>query len=279
MARRLLAALLLGGAALGAQARPALSIVIDDLGDRWDDSRAAVELPGAVACAVLPESPHSARIAELAQQRGKEVLLHLPLEPQRGRGHPLTIRRDTPPELRDALLQRALAAVPQAVGVNNHQGSRLTERADWMRWLMQGLRQRGGLYFLDSRTTAATVADAIAWEQGLAATRRHVFLDAARGATAVRREWQRLLVLARRQGTALAIGHPYPETLALLRQELPRLAAQGFDLVPPSALIARQGTSPALGVAAKPLRFTERLGELPPEPEPELAGGEIGPIP
>jgi polysaccharide deacetylase 2 family uncharacterized protein YibQ len=256
---RLAAALLLGCCATAAAEPPAISIVIDDLGDRWEESRAAAELPGAVACALLPESPYTARVAELAQRRGKEILLHLPLQPQQGRGHPLTIASDTPAAARDALLQRALRAVPQAVGVNNHQGSRLTAQADTMRWLMQALRAHGGLYFLDSRTTAATVAESMAWQQGLDATRRQVFLDAHRGPAAVRREWQRLLQLARRHGSALAIGHPFPETLALLRQELPRLQAQGVQLIAPSALIRRQGTSPGLRLAARPLQLSDAL--------------------
>lgn len=248
---------------------PTISIIIDDLGDRWTESREAAELPGAVACALLPESPYSARVAELAQARGKEILLHLPLQPQSGRGHPLTIHAGTTPEQREALLQRALAAVPQAVGVNNHQGSLMTQQVEPMRWLMRALRSRGGLYFVDSYTSAQSLAEPLAWEQELPATRRQVFLDANRGAAAVRREWQRLLQLARRNGSALAIGHPYPETLALLRAEIPRLQAQGIRLLPPSALIRQQGTSKQLRVAARPLQLSASLtwpAELAGEP-------------
>ncbi|HSW12504.1 MAG TPA: divergent polysaccharide deacetylase family protein [Solimonas sp.] len=266
--RRIAAGLLLCWPLLAAAQQPStvISIVIDDLGDRWQESRQAAELPGAVACAILPESPHGAQVAQLAQARGKEVMLHLPLQPGQGRGHPLTILDSASPEQRDALLQRALAAVPQAVGVNNHQGSRLTSAAEPMRWLMRALRQHGGLYFVDSRTSAATQAEAEAWQQDLPTTRRQVFLDNSRGAAAVRKEWQRLLQLARRNGSALAIGHPYPETLALLQAEIPRLQAQGIRLVAPSALIRRQGTSRQQRVAALPLRFSEQLPAVPAEP-------------
>jgi len=256
--RRLAGALLLWPLLAPAQT-PAISIVIDDLGDRWQESREAAELPGAVACAVLPESPHGAQVAALAQARGKEILLHLPLQPQQGPAHPLTIQAGGPPEQREALLQRALAAVPMAVGVNNHQGSLLTAQLEPMRWLMQALRRRGGLYFVDSRTTAQTLAEPLAWEQELPATRRQVFLDDVRSPAALRREWQRLLQLARKQGSALAIGHPYPETLALLRTEIPRLQAQGIRLVAPSALIREQGTSKQLRVAARPLQLSDSL--------------------
>jgi len=273
MALRRLAGALLLWPLLAAAQTPAISIVIDDLGDRWQEGRQVAELPGAVACAVLPESPHGAQIAAAAQARGKEILLHLPLQPQQGPAHPLTIKAGGPPEQREALLRRALAAVPMAVGVNNHQGSLLTAQHEPMRWLMQALRRHGGLYFVDSRTTAATVAEPLAWEQELPATRRQVFLDDARGPAAVQREWQRLLQLARRQGTALAIGHPYPETLALLRSEIPRLQAQGIRLVAPSALIREQGTSKQLRVAARPLRLSDRLtwpAELAGEPAQDV---------
>ncbi len=266
--RRILGALLsMSSWIAGAQA-PAISIIVDDLGDRWQESREAAELPGPVACALLPESPHTPQVAALAQARGKEILLHLPLQPGKGRGHPLTILDSASPEQREALLQRALAAVPQAVGVNNHQGSRLTSEAEPMRWLMQALQQRG-LYFVDSRTSAATQAEAHAWQQDLPTTRRQVFLDNSRGAAAVRAEWQRLLVLARKNGSALAIGHPYPETLALLRSEIPKLQAQGIRLIAPSALIREQGTSRQLKVAAKPLRLS--VGMSAPEHDPANA--------
>lgn len=255
-----LAVLLLMPCVAGART-PAISIVIDDLGDRLAESRAAAELPGPVACSMLPESPYTPQIAALAQARGKEVMLHLPLQPGAGRGHPLTILDTASPAQRDALLQRALAAVPQAVGVNNHQGSRLTSESEPMRWLMQALRERGGLYFIDSRTSAATQAEAESWLQDLPTTRRQVFLDNSRGAAAVQAEWQRLLALARKNGTALAIGHPYPETLALLQREIPRLQAQGIRLIAPSALIREQGTSRQQRVAAAPLRLSAVMSE------------------
>jgi polysaccharide deacetylase 2 family uncharacterized protein YibQ len=254
--RRLLGALLLSVPLIAGAKAPAISIVIDDLGDRLAEGRMAVELPGPVACAMLPESPFTPQLAGMAQARGKEVMLHLPLQPGSGRGHPLTILDSASPAQRDALLQRALAAVPQAVGVNNHQGSRLTSESEPMRWLMGQLRTRGGLYFVDSRTSAATQAEAEAWQQDLPTTRRQVFLDNSRGAAAVQAEWQRLLALARKNGSALAIGHPYPETLALLQREIPRLQAQGIRLVAPSALIREQGTSRRQRVAAAPLRLS-----------------------
>ena len=132
-------------------------------------------------------------------------------------------------------LRSDLGAIPHVAGVNNHMGSRLTADPDAMRRVMAGLRERG-LYFVDSRTTKGTVAERMAGENGVATARRHVFLDVAPGREGVRGQFQRLLTLARRQGAALAIGHPHGATLAVLAQELPRLEQLEIDLVPASEL-------------------------------------------
>ncbi|MFP5307262.1 MAG: divergent polysaccharide deacetylase family protein [Gammaproteobacteria bacterium] len=233
------AALFFGLAAFGAQAgAPLISIVIDDLGDSWAEGRAAIGLPGAVACAFLPESPHTPRLAGLAHAAGKEVLVHLPLEPSAGAVHPLALRMQEPAVLRSGALERLLAAVPHAVGVNNHQGSRATASRGTMHWLMRELSQRGTAYFIDSMTTPESVAYPMARAYGIPATRRRVFLDHERGAQATRREFSRLIELARRTGGALAIGHPYPETLAVLSELLPQLDRLGVSLVAPSQLIS-----------------------------------------
>jgi polysaccharide deacetylase 2 family uncharacterized protein YibQ len=256
-------------AAAQSSGTPFISIVIDDLGDRWDEGRQVVALPGPVACAVLPETPHGARLAALAHAAGKEVLLHLPLQPLQGKPHPMSLSAGMAEPQREALLQRALASVPHVVGVNNHQGSATTQQAEPMRWLMRALRQQGGLYFLDSYTTAASVAQGIAQAEGLPTTRRQVFLDAERNPAAVRKEWKRLLQMARVHGSAVAIGHPFPETLAMLREEIPRLG-MSIELVAPSELIRRQGRHRGLRIAGISLRFSETLSW--PRPANEDAG-------
>ena len=123
-------------------------------------------------------------------------------------------------------------------------GSLLTRHPGSMAWLMQAIGSRGDLFFVDSRTTAATVAEQLAGEFGIPNIRRKVFLDNERDSDAIDAQFRRLLALARRDGTALGIGHPYPETLALLQQELPRLHEYNIELVPVSRLIeiANRGT-------------------------------------
>lgn len=199
------------------ESRPRIAIIIDDLGYGWAAGVRSIGLPGPVACAVLPGTPHGARLAELAHRAGKQVLLHLPmqsledLEPDAHMLHLDTTRRQL------ALRVAAdLADVPHAAGINNHRGSLLTRHPGHMGWLMEELAGRRDLYFIDSYTTAASVALGIAREKGIPATRRDVFLDPDRSPGTVRREFERLIALARRHGSALGIGHPYPETLALL---------------------------------------------------------------
>jgi hypothetical protein len=217
---------------------PRIAIIIDDLGYGWAAGVRSARLPGPVGCAVLPGTPHGARLARLAHGAGKEVMLHLPmqslddLEPAPG-----TFHLDTS---RGQLAHRVaadLAAVPHVSGINNHRGSLLTRHPGHMTWLMEEIAAREGLFFIDSYTTAASVALGIARESGIPAARRDVFLDPDPDPATVRREFDRLVALARRHGTALGIGHPYPATLALLEKELPRLAELGIELVSPGELV------------------------------------------
>jgi polysaccharide deacetylase 2 family uncharacterized protein YibQ len=228
--------------------RPArLALILDDLGNSLELGRTALALPGAVTYAVLPHTPHGPVLAAEAHRTGREVMLHLPME---ARGHAcpgagtLELGQDQD-RLRGVLL-RNLAAVPHVVGVNNHMGSRLTRHPEPMRWLMAELRVRG-LYFVDSRTTGGSVAEAVAREAGVAVTRRDVFLDPAPGSDTVRRQWRHLLEWVRRSGRAVGIGHPRAATLEVLAAELPRLEARGIVLVPVSRLVQppqRQQTWP-----------------------------------
>ncbi|RMG27982.1 MAG: divergent polysaccharide deacetylase family protein [Gammaproteobacteria bacterium] len=223
-----------------AEAPPRIAILIDDLGRVLDAGRAVIDLPGPVACAFLPYAPHTATLAREAHAAGKEVLLHLPMQSAAER--PLDRGGLTLDMTRTALLHTLaddLARVPYAVGVNNHMGSLLTRHPGHMTWLMQELHRRG-LFFIDSRTTPFTVARRMAFEQHLPSRRRDVFLDPAPGAAEVEREFHRLLALARRRGSALAIGHPRPETIRILARELPRLQAEGIRLVPVGVLVQQQ---------------------------------------
>lgn len=217
---------------------PRIAIVIDDLGYHRSRGEAVVELPVAVTCAIIPSAPHARHLSALATRHGREILIHMPME-----GHPgaaldaggLTLGMNQAELV--AQVHDALALLPDARGMNNHMGSGITASQEPMHWLMDTLAERQ-LFFLDSRTTPDSVAENVAREHGLATVGRDIFLDNQRDFDQINEQFNRLLRIARNRGHAVAIGHPYPETIAYLRQVLPLLEQAGIEVVPVSALLA-----------------------------------------
>ena len=216
-----------------------IAIIIDDLGYQLEAGRRAIELPGPVAYAILPGTPSGRVLAETAHRNGKEVLLHLPLEAVEHSGpvEPGGITLDMGRGALQKVFATALGSVPFAIGVSSHRGSLLTRHPGHMEWLMEEIRLREGLFFIDSYTTHQSVALQIAAEAGVVATKRDVFLDNERSEAALAFEFERLQDLARTQGIAIAIGHPYPETLAFLERELRALDDEEIELVSVSELM------------------------------------------
>lgn len=222
--------------------RPAggrIALVIDDLGRRPSDLETIAALGVPVAHAVLPYEPHSAAMAAAAAAAGAEVLLHLPMEALDGEDPgPGALRLGMDDAALAAATRAALAAVPEAVGINNHMGSALSADRRAMAVVLGVARERG-LFFLDSRTTAATVGFRLARELGVPAAERQVFLDDSLSAADIEAELERLRALALEEGSAIAIGHPHPVTFAQLAAEVPRAQAAGVRFVRLSELLAR----------------------------------------
>ena len=232
----LLAAMLSLAPHASAEGIPRIAIIIDDLGYQFAAGQRAIDLPGPISFAILPATPSGQSLARAAHNNGKEVLLHLPLEAvgQRGVDEPGAITLDMSRGAFHEAFDAALASVPYAIGVSSHRGSLLTRHPGHMEWLMEEIRARDGMFFIDSYTTHESVALQLARESGVAATRRHVFLDNDRSLEAMTREFNRLTQLARRQGVAVAIAHPYPETLEFLEHKLAELDAGNIELIPVS---------------------------------------------
>jgi polysaccharide deacetylase 2 family uncharacterized protein YibQ len=217
-----------------ATAGPArVAIIIDDLGYNLEAGSRAINLPGPVAFAILPETPRGRELAEIAQQQGKEVLLHLPLQAQSSDtgAEPGGIVLDTSRASFARTFASSFNSVPHAIGVNNHRGSLLTRHPGHMSWLMQEIKAQGALFFVDSYTTDRSIALEAARESGVPAVRRDVFLDPDKHPETLEREFARLKKLARSRGMAVGIGHPYPGTLSFLQRELPNLERDGIDLI------------------------------------------------
>jgi uncharacterized protein len=217
---------------------PRLAIIMDDLGN----DRAAVDAIFALSCpitlAVLPNHPHSLEIAEEARRRGYEVIVHLPMQsvsnqkPESEELHPGMTATQV-----SSFLDESLRSVPGAAGANNHQGSRSTADLQLMDELMPALRRRN-LFYVDSRTTVATVAYETAQRLGVRSGYRNTpFLDDVPELAPVRQQLHLALRKAQRQGEAIAIGHPHPATLDALKEVLPEAKAAGVDLVYASELV------------------------------------------
>ena len=209
-----------------------LAIIIDDLGyDRAAaDSLLALGFPLTVS--VLPHLQLSTEVAEEAYRRGDQVMLHLPMqsESDTAKTEEVELRVGMNEKQVDSALAGMLETVPHAVGVNNHQGSRATADPALMAALMPELLRRG-LFFVDSRTLASTVAYDTAERLGVRAASRKVFLDDSANREAIIGQLELAARDAERDGSAIAIGHPRPETIAALAEDLPRLEARGIRLV------------------------------------------------
>jgi uncharacterized protein len=217
---------------------PRLAIIIDDMGNDRIEDEAVLELPRPLTISVLPHLPLSTEIADEAARRGDEVMLHLPMQPdsETSPSETVELRPGMPSgEVRTALAGM-LATVPHALGVNNHEGSRATADPRLMDALMPALKQRG-LFFIDSRTSASTVAYDIARRYGVPAASRKVFLDDSVNRNAIEKQIDLAMRDADRGGEAIAIGHPHPETIAALQDMLPRLKERGVQLVFASDLV------------------------------------------
>jgi polysaccharide deacetylase 2 family uncharacterized protein YibQ len=221
----------------GNPAHPRLAIIIDDLGSDRAAAEAIFALGYPLTISVLPNHEHSVEIATEAHRRGFQVMLHLPMQsvanetPEAQELHP-----GMPAAEVAALVDQFLKNVPDAAGVNNHQGSQATADAALMDELMPVLRDHH-LFYVDSRTTAATVAYDTAQDFGVRSAFRNVpFLDDVTEVAAVRKQLQAALRGAREKGEAVAIGHPHPATLQALREVLPQAKAEGVRLVPASEL-------------------------------------------
>ena len=216
----------------GSESGPKLAIILDDMGYDRAAAEAALTLSFPITLSVIPHLPLSAEVAEETYRRGDQVLLHLPMEAEadQAKAEAIELRVGMKADQVERDLDGMLETVPHAAGVNNHQGSRATADATLMAELMPALRRRG-LFFIDSRTTAATVAHDTAERAGVRSASRKVFLDDTPRRDAILAQLDLAARDAARDGYAIAIGHPHPETIAALVEAAPRLEARGVRFV------------------------------------------------
>jgi len=218
--------------------KPRVAIIIDDVGyDRLLADK-FIGLNAALTLSILPYSPHQKTIARSAHAQGAEIMLHLPMEPLEypeinpGPGALLTSM--SPDELLRALDEN-LMAVPHVKGVNNHMGSKLTAYSEQIYQVFSVLKRRG-LFFVDSRTTEASVCLPSARLLQLPFAQRDVFLDNVQEPAAIRKQIRELVRLARSRGQAVGIGHAHATMYNVFKEMLPELRQQ-IEFVPASRLV------------------------------------------
>jgi uncharacterized protein len=217
-----------------------IAIVIDDLGQDLTPAQELLGMPDRISLAIMPRLPHSKKIAEMARKSGRDVLVHIPMEAKVRAGKrdaPGLLRLDMTPMEFIAEVNENIDSVPGAVGINNHEGSALTENKQAMTFLMSELKTRN-LFFVDSMTNAKSVAFSVAKEFGLRTAKRDVFLDNdSDHPKSIRKQLDELTRTARENGQAIGIGHPHPATIAELRKWLATVDNEGIEIVPVSALV------------------------------------------
>lgn len=214
-----------------------IAIIIDDIGNNLKLGQRTVDIPGALTLSVLPHTPVAKRLARAGHYSGKQIMLHVPMSNnnQKKLG-PGALTEMLEEAVFIETLNNNIDNIPFAKGVNNHMGSYLTQQKQQMQWVMQILKDRK-LFFIDSLTHSNSVAYQTAQEYQLPSAKRQVFLDNSTESEDILRAFNKLLRIAKRNGSAIAIGHPYPETLAVLEQQLPKLAEQNIQLVHASELL------------------------------------------
>jgi len=220
-----------------------VAIVIDDFGQDLKVAKEFLQIPLSITFSVLPHQAHSREIARLAHSRGREVLLHMPMEP---RGYPQVnpgtgaLMLSMNAQDIQSSLRAALDTSPFFRGVNNHMGSRFTESAPAMELVLNELARKD-MFFLDSRTSASSMGVFAARKLQVPTGRRDVFLDHVQTEEFVRAQIDQLIARAKARGSAIAIGHPYPSTLKVLKEQAGRFAQEGIAVVPCGELMT---TSP-----------------------------------
>ena len=206
-------------------------LVIDDFGYRNDSiSDGFLELPVPITCAVLPGHNQSSRFAKKAINAGKEVIVHMPMQSAIASSgeDEFKLKIGMTSEEIEWRLNEALNEIPEAVGINNHQGSKATTDGKVMAVVASVLKNKNK-FFLDSRTSSKTVGENTMRSAGVPTARRHIFLDNDLSIENISKQLDKLVAVAEKKGLAIGIGHVKSNTLKVLEEEIPALVEQGFE--------------------------------------------------
>ena len=210
-----------------------LALIIDDAGYNTDKIKEMVAMGRPMTFAILPNTPHARKVALLAHEKGEQVMLHLPMEPRDSDRVPLeqdTVLAGMDRQEIQTILRKDLAQIPHVRGVNNHMGSKATEDVVVMQALMEVLKNKG-LFYIDSHTSSHTVGPQMARQAGVAFGSNYRFIDPENDLPAIKKAIRQVVEKAKKEGKAIAIGHPHPLTTQAIREMIPEIEKAGVKLV------------------------------------------------
>ena len=221
--------------------QPSISIIIDDLGYKLKEDVRALSLPGPVAYAILPHAPHTKKMVSIASQNGKEILLHQPMQALENNDllGPGALTLNMTQREFTQTLEININAVQNIIGINNHMGSLLTAHPGHMQWLMNIIKKNEYIY-VDSLTSANSVAKKIAEENQIPFLSRDIFLDNKKDLEYITNKFIELVAIAKEKGSALAIGHPHSNTIEILSRFLKDIDKYGVKLIGIKSLIKKR---------------------------------------
>jgi len=211
---------------------PKVAIIIDDLGYQMEIAERIMNLDYPITVSILPFLPYSSTVAQMAREKNKTVLLHLPMEPHNsnvnpGKGAIFSTMKEE--EIRNKMTANFLE-IPDIDGINNHMGSKVTENREIMEIVLSEIKERN-IFYVDSVTSPYTVGYELSREMGIKTAYRSVFLDNEQEIEYIRSQLQLLKNYAIKNGNAIAIGHPYCNTVDVLYEAKNVLRAEGIEIV------------------------------------------------
>ncbi|MGH7799068.1 MAG: divergent polysaccharide deacetylase family protein [Thermodesulfobacteriota bacterium] len=222
--------------------RPKVVIIVDDLGFKKEPIDKLLEIPAQLSFAVLPNLPYSQYAAEMANKNGRDVILHLPMEPTDSSGHAAVdagedvLLMGLPKDKILEKLEKNLASIPYIKGVSNHMGSKFTENTELMELILQEIKNKG-LFFVDSKTSLRTTGLQVAKKLGMKAAERDIFLDeGSQRSDYIRSHVEKLINVSKEKGYAIGICHPYPDTVKVLSEVIPDIQKE-VEIIPVSGVV------------------------------------------
>ncbi|MFC1548426.1 divergent polysaccharide deacetylase family protein [Candidatus Omnitrophota bacterium] len=221
--------------------RPVVALVLDDMGYNRKNLEAIGNIGVPVTMAVLPDTPYSKKICSFADENGIEVILHMPMEPEKKEVNleRNTIGSEMDPETIKQKIDHAFKTVPAAKGMNNHMGSKATRNGEFMTLVLGELDKRG-MFFLDSWTAGGSKCLQAARKTGVPYAKRDVFIDNKRDRQAIIEQMEKVERIAFQNGKAVAIGHDRVLTVQVLREVIPGMEERGIQFVSLSEIVERQ---------------------------------------